>query len=73
VETVQSRDFLIFTADLILDGSIVSPARGDQIRETVGDATFVYEVMAPGQEPPWRYSDDFRKTLRVHTKHVDTE
>ncbi len=73
VQTVQSRDFLIFTADLVLGGSIVPPARGDQIRETVGDETFVYEVMAPGQEPPWRYSDDFRKTLRIHTKHVDTE
>jgi len=30
-------------------------------------------VMAPGKEPAWRYSDPYRKTLRIHTKHVDTE
>lgn len=73
VETFQSRDFLIFAADLILEGSQVEPVRGAQIRETVGSETKVYEVMAPGQEPPWRYSDSFHKTLRIHTKHVDTE
>jgi len=73
VQTLQSRDFLIFAADLVLEGVEVPPARGAQIRETVGSKTFVFEVMAPGQEPPWRYSDSFRKTLRIHTKHVDTE
>jgi len=73
IETVQSRDFLITTADLVLGGAEVLPERGDQIREIAGAKTFVYEVLAPGGEPPWRYSDDWRKTLRIHTKHVATE
>jgi hypothetical protein len=66
----QSRDFLIQAADLQL-GSVESlPVAGDLIRDTQGSNTFVYEVMAPGNEPPYRYSDPFRKLLRVHTKHV---
>lgn len=82
IETIVSRDFLILRADLELEefdggelvgSEVVLPARGDKIKETVGSETFVYEVMAPGGEPPWRYSDPWRKTLRIHTKHVDTE
>jgi len=70
---VESRDYLVLAAHLVLDGQATVPQRGDRIRETEGTQTFVYEVMAPGKEPPWRYSDPFRKTLRIHTKQVDTE
>lgn len=73
VHRLQSRDFLIRAADLVLNGELTLPKAGDRIRETVGAQTFVYEVLAPGGEPPWRYSDPYRKTLRVHTKHVSTE
>ena len=73
VHKLQSRDFLIRAADLVLNSELTLPKAGDRIRETVGAQTFVYEVMAPGGEPPWRYSDPYRKTLRVHTKHVATE
>jgi hypothetical protein len=67
------RDFLIHAADLVLGGSATLPERGDQIRETVGTQTFVYEVMAPGREPPWRWSDPYRKVLRIHAKQIGTE
>ena len=70
---IQSRDYLIHTADLQLSGSPTLPVAGDRIRETQGGTTFVYEVMAPGNEPHYRYSDAFRKLLRIHTKHVATE
>ena len=69
---VESRDFLILAADLVLGLSPTLPERGDRIEETVGTTTFVYEVMAPGKEPHFRYSDPYRKTLRVHTKQVET-
>ena len=65
--------FLILAAELILDSKQVLPQRGDRIRETQGGVTFVYEVTAPGKEPCWRYSDPYRKTLRIHSKQVDTE
>jgi hypothetical protein len=67
------RDFLIHAADLVLGGSPTLPERGDLIRETQGAKTFIYEVMAPGKEPAWRWSDVFRKVLRIHTKQVGTE
>ena len=73
LEKTESRDFLISTAELVLAGEETLPLRGDRIQETNGTQVFVYEVMAPGREPHWRYSDPYRKTLRIHTKHVDTE
>lgn len=69
----ESRDYLILAENLVLDGQPTLPERGDRIRETEGSQTVVYEVMAPGKEPPWRYSDPYRRTLRIHTKQVDTE
>ena len=73
VVRVQSRDFLIHTADLVLGGTETLPVAGDLIHETQGSNTFVYQVMAPGNEPHYRYSDPFRKLLRIHSKHVATE
>ena len=73
VVRIQSRDFLIHAADLVLGGIETLPVAGDLIRETQGAKTFVYEVMAPGDEPHYRYSDPYRKLLRIHTKHVATE
>lgn len=73
LERIESRDFPILTEDLILGGQVTLPQRGDRIRETVANQTFVYEEMAPGREPAWRYSDPYRKTLRIHTKQIDVE
>jgi hypothetical protein len=67
------RDFLIQTADLVLGAAAVTPERGDRIRETVGVNTSVFEVMAYGGEPPWRFSDPFGKLLRIHTKFIGIE
>jgi hypothetical protein len=71
VERWESRDFLIAAADLVLAGAAVLPAAGDRIRDEQDGRTFVYEVMAPGKDPPWRYSGPYRTTLRVHTKLVE--
>ncbi len=67
------RDFLVHAADLVLGGSPVLHERSDVIRETQGAKTFIYEVMAPAKEHPWRWSDVYRKLLRIHTKQVGTE
>jgi len=73
IQRIESRDFLVLTTDLILAGIAELPQRGDRIRETEGATVYVYEVMAPGKEPHYRCSDPYRKTLRIHTKHVATE
>jgi len=66
----ESRDFLVLAVDLVLDRQPIVPQRGDRIRETQGTTTFAYEVTAPGKEPVWRFSDLYRKTLRIHTNLV---
>ena len=69
MERIESRDFLVATADLLN-----APARGDQIRETLGSTVFVFEVMAPVQSaPPWRWADAQRTAYRIHTRLVGTE
>ena len=68
----EVRDYLIDTADLVLNSQQILPEKGDQIEEQDGDNLFVYEVMPIGKEPHWRYSDPYRKTLRIHTKHIAT-
>jgi len=73
VTKTESRDYLIRTADIVLDGQVTVPKRGDQIRENDGSSTFIYEVLSPGDEPVFRYSDPYRKALRIHTKHIATE
>ncbi len=72
LQKFESRDFLVLAAHLQLTGTAVLPERGDRIEETVGGMTYVYEVLAPGKEPPFRYSDPYRITLRIHTKQVET-
>jgi len=71
---VVRRDYLIAADDLVLGGQQVLPEPGDRIEEADGDRVFIHEVMGPGGgEPDWRYSDPYRKTLRIHAKHVATE
>lgn len=70
---VVSRDFLVQTSDLVLDGQTVLPQRGDVITEVAGVKSYVHEVSAPGGEPEWRYSDPQRTTLRIHTKQVNIQ
>ena len=72
LEKIESRDFLILTAELVLGGEATLPQRGDRLKETSGDKVYVYEVLAPGKEDCWQYSDLYRKTLRIHTKQVDS-
>ena len=72
-ERVEARDYLVLAAELVLGGATALPKAGDRIREVEGEKAFVYEVMAPGGEPCWRWSDPYRRTLRIHTKHVATE
>jgi hypothetical protein len=67
------RDFLIPASQLVLDGETTLPERGDLIHEIQGDWRYTYEVLAPGREPHWKWSDLYRSLLRVHTKQIRVE
>ena len=71
-ERSEARDYLVLAATLTLgEGDAPAlPEPGDQIVEVAGGKAYTYEVMAPGGEPAWRYSDPYRQTLRIHTKLV---
>lgn len=69
----EVRDYLIDTMDLVLAGTTTLPERGDLIEETVGSEKFIYEVMPIGSESHYRFSDPYRKSLRIHTRHIATE
>lgn len=64
--TAQSRDYLVKASELILNGSVVTPAAGHQIIDD--GATF--SVRSIGSDSAWRYSDAARTTLRIHTVEV---
>jgi hypothetical protein len=66
------RDYLVTASALIIGGVAVLPQRGDRVEETAGGKTYVYEVMAPGREPVWKWSDEYKTVLRIHTKQIGT-
>ena len=57
----ETVDFVIPAGQLDLE-----PQTGDEVVFDGG----VYEVLAPGNEPVWRWSDPYRKAMRVHTKYT---
>lgn len=66
---VETRDYLVTAADLILDGSPVEPRPGDEFVETLAGVPTVFRVMdLPGR--PCFDSDPYRTTLRIHTKDL---
>jgi hypothetical protein len=73
LERYHSRDFLVPVEELLLGDRRVMPERGDRIQEMQDGVAFVYEVTAPGKDPPWRYSDLYRRTYRIHTKLISED
>ena len=70
---VESRDFIISAADLVLSGQGVEPRSGDRIIQAAEGTLWVYEVTAIGGEPAWRWCDPYHRAMRIHTKQVDRE
>ena len=59
IVSVESRDYLV-TAENLAAAGFGLPQAGDRIHEVQGVKEYVYEVMAPGQEPCWRWADPYR-------------
>jgi hypothetical protein len=68
------RDYLIQAIDLDSAGITLPPQRGDRITELRSGQQYErFEVLTPGQEPHWRWSDAYFKLLRIHTKRIGSE
>jgi len=61
----EITDFLFAASDLIIDGTLTVPKAGDQIQTD----SAIYEALFL-QDGCWRYSDPYRKMIRLHTKEI---
>ncbi len=67
---VETKDFIIFASDLVLNSTAVEPAHGDRITE----GGFVYEVSPPGPGiNHWSWDGSHRNRYRIHTKLIGPE
>jgi hypothetical protein len=64
------RDYLFAVADLVISGTAFTPAKGDTITETINGTATRFAVAPNAGEPAWRYSEQTRLTIRVHTKRT---
>ena len=69
----ETRDFLVSASALLLNGQPFLPRAGDRIVEASGDKRLINEVLALGDEPPFKWCDPYRRTLRIHTKYIGEE
>lgn len=67
------RDFLIAAEDLVLAGKKTLPQRGDQIEQTINGIKHIFEVLAPGNEPEWKWCDPHETMIRIHTTKLNEE
>jgi hypothetical protein len=70
VERIEARDYLVGAVHL---AGLGPPQRGDLVIEDAVGQRHTYEVLAPGREPHWRWTDPDRRCYRIHTKHLHTE
>lgn len=67
---VSDRDYLLAVADLVAAG-LFPPAIGDRVAEAINGAAKTFEAMTPETgEPVWRYCNELRGAVRLHTKAV---
>lgn len=66
----QTRDYLIETVLLVVEGVPFLPERGHLIEECVGCQTLQYEVIPIDGQNVFRYTDPYRVGVRIHTQQV---
>lgn len=68
---VHVFDWTIVAADLIVNGEMITPRRGDQIHETLGTKTVIWEVLdISDTRPAVEWLDSAGSLFLVHTKQV---
>ncbi len=70
---IEMQDFIVRAADLVIQGAVVEPKRGDLVKRTIGTKVHTFTVASIGVEPPFRYTGPERVDIRIHTKHTAEE
>jgi len=71
--TGECRDWTVAAADLVIDGEVALPERGDRIILEVGGVITTYEVCDLGGERHYRPCDNLGVYLRIHTRIVGND
>lgn len=71
--TLESTDWIVTAEDLELDGSRITPKRGDQIVEVIEGRTSTFEVLEIPGVPVSSWTDPRQISRRIHTKLVKTD
>lgn len=71
--TWVARDYLIASADLIIEGLQTLPQTGDTIEEEIGGKAITYEVLSMTSGQCYSFQDVQETELRVHTKKIGAE
>jgi hypothetical protein len=70
----RGKDFLIRTADLDFGDGAVEPVPGDLLKWADGAGSIhSYEVVPSGAGGAFRYADQHRHMLRIHTTYIGSE
>ena len=71
---IETIDWLMLAADLIINSTLTEPQPGDRIEWTDANSdVHVYEVQPIGDENCFRYSDPGQTSLRIHTQQMDLQ
>lgn len=67
---IESRDYHLPAASVLVNGSAVEPRNGDRIKETIGGVLQTFEVVPMGSDKPAAEARSDGARWLVHTKRV---
>lgn len=67
----DALDWIVRTVNLVDgDGVAFFPEPGDQIVDLDASPNVQYAINALGTEAPWRFTDGYQNSIRIHCKRV---
>ena len=70
ITVVNSRDYIVHAADLIISGAEITPRAGDRIAETIDSTVNTFEVMSIDGTRAFEPVDPDNVLLKIHTKRI---
>jgi hypothetical protein len=64
------REFILVVPDLVMDGILFVPEKGDTILEVVDGSEVAFRLVDRPDRKCWRYEDATRQMIRVYCEQV---